>query len=180
MAALLRRRLVVAWCAFAVAGLGFAAHPTGFILFAPLVAGLPLLWGLVRLPEERVATALRALAVASGGMVAPLMAFVDGGLRDFLRGQALFLSIQAQENWTTEFLRYEFLLSPGPMGNYARLRRLHLAEDQTVLSTRLWPDHRGDAFTPHAKCPLARLPRNAAGDVVLSATSDEARPQDAA
>ena len=53
-------------------------------------------------------------------MVAPLLAFVDGGLRDFLRGQAIFLSIQAQENWTTEIQRYDFLLTQIPMGNYAK------------------------------------------------------------
>ena len=82
-----RERLAVAWLAFALAGLGFAAHPTGFTLLAPLLAGLPLLWRLVAVPGHRAATALRVVAVASGGMVAPLLAFVDGGLRDFLRGQ---------------------------------------------------------------------------------------------
>jgi Mycobacterial cell wall arabinan synthesis protein/EmbC C-terminal domain/Arabinosyltransferase concanavalin like domain len=171
LAAARRRRLAVAWLAFALAGLGFAAHPTGFTLLAPLVAGLPLLWRLVaegagasprpaseertatgsrpfgaeaegagaskrapaseertatgsrpfgRAPGDRAVTAARALAVASGGMVAPLLAFVDGGLRDFLRGQAIFLSIQPQENWTTEIQRYEFLLTPIAMGNYAK------------------------------------------------------------
>ena len=115
-----RERLAVAWLAFALAGLGFAAHPTGFTLLAPLLAGLPLLWRLVAVPGDPAATALRALAVASGGMVAPLLAFVDGGLRDFLRGQAIFLSIQAQESWTTEIQRYAFLLGQIPMGNYAK------------------------------------------------------------
>jgi hypothetical protein len=120
LAAARRQRLAVAWLAFAVAGLGFAAHPTGFTLLAPLLAGLPLLWPLVAVPGDRAVTAVRALAVASGGMVAPLLAFVDGGLRDFLRGQAIFLSIQAQENWTTEIQRWTFLLSSGAMGNYAK------------------------------------------------------------
>ncbi|HWO64236.1 MAG TPA: arabinosyltransferase domain-containing protein, partial [Umezawaea sp.] len=115
-----RERLAVAWLAFALAGLGFAAHPTGFTLLAPLLAGLPLLWRLVAVPGAAMATALRALAVASGGMVAPLLAFADGGLRDFLRGQQIFLSIQAQESWATEIQRYSFLLSQIPMGNYAK------------------------------------------------------------
>ena len=53
-------------------------------------------------------------------MVAPLVAFADGGLRDFLRGQQIFLSIQAQESWATEIQRYSFLLSQIPMGNYAK------------------------------------------------------------
>ena len=48
-----RERLAVAWLAFALAGLGFAAHPTGFTLLAPLLAGLPLLWRLVAVPGER-------------------------------------------------------------------------------------------------------------------------------
>jgi Mycobacterial cell wall arabinan synthesis protein/EmbC C-terminal domain/Arabinosyltransferase concanavalin like domain len=115
-----RQRLAVAWLAFALAGVGFAAHPTGFILLAPLVAGLPLLWRVVAQADDRTATAVRTLAVASGAMVAPLLAFVDAGLRDFLRGQMLFLSIQAQENWTTEIQRYTFLLTEIPMGNYAK------------------------------------------------------------
>ena len=115
-----RKRLALAWLAFAVAGLGFAAHPTGLTLFAPLLAGLPLLWQVIAVPGDPVATGLRAFAVATGGMVAPLLAFIDGGLRDFLRGQTLFLSIQAQENWTTEIQRYMFLLTANPMGNYAK------------------------------------------------------------
>ena len=115
-----RRRLAVAWLAFAVAGLGFAVHPTGFTLLAPLVAGLPLLWRAVAVPGARLVTALRALAVASGGMVAPLAAFADAGLRDFLRGQTIFLSIQAQDDWTNEIARYAFLLGGGAMGNYAK------------------------------------------------------------
>jgi hypothetical protein len=115
-----RERLAVAWLAFGLAGLGFAAHPTGFTLLAPLLAGLPLLWRLVAVPGAAMTTTLRALAVASGGMVAPLLAFADGGLRDFLRGQQIFLSIPAQDSWATEIQRYSFLLSQIPMGNYAK------------------------------------------------------------
>jgi hypothetical protein len=115
-----RRRLALAWLAFALAGLGFTAHPTGFTLFAPLLAGLPLLLPLVHVPGDRWATAARALAVVSGGMVAPLVAFADGALRDFQRGQAIFLSIQGQEGWTTEIQRYSFLLGQIPMGNFAK------------------------------------------------------------
>ncbi|GAA1248998.1 hypothetical protein GCM10009609_10530 [Pseudonocardia aurantiaca] len=115
-----RSHPALAWLAFALAGLGFTAHPTGFTLFAPLLAGLPLLWPVVRVPGHKFGTALRMLAVASGGMVAPLLAFADGALRDFIRGQAIFLSLQAQEGWTTEIQRYEFLLSQIPMGNYAK------------------------------------------------------------
>jgi hypothetical protein len=65
------------------------------------------------------------------------------------------------------------------MGNYARLRRLHLADGRTVLSTELWPDYRDDAFAPHAKFKLAEMWRTPEGHAVVSATPDEARPQDA-
>ncbi len=115
-----RSRLALAWLAFALAGLGFTAHPTGFTLFAPLIAGLPLLWPVVRVVGDWKGTALRALAVASGGMLAPLLAFADGALRDFIRGQTIFLSLQGQEGWSTEIERYDFLLSQMAMGNYAK------------------------------------------------------------
>ena len=115
-----RNRLALAWLAFVLAGIGFTAHPTGFTLFAPLLAGLPLLWPVVRVAGDALGTAMRAFAVASGGMTALLTAFGDGALRDFLRGQAIFLSIQAQDNWTNEIQRYMFLLDDIPMGNFAK------------------------------------------------------------
>lgn len=115
-----RRRLAVAWLACALAGFGFTAHTTGFTVLAPLLAGLPLLLPLVHVPEQRMSTALRVLAVGSGLMVAPLLAFADGALRDFLRGQAIFLSISGQEGWNSEIQRYVFLLDQIPMGNFAK------------------------------------------------------------
>ena len=63
------------------------------------------------------------------------------------------------------------------MGNYARLRRLHLAGGKTVRSTDLWPDYRDDGFAPHAKFPLAELTRTPEGHAVVSATPDEAHPE---
>jgi len=62
------------------------------------------------------------------------------------------------------------------MGNYARLRNLRLAANETVSSLELWPDHRGNGFTPHATFPLSRLKRNAEGHAVVSATPDETDP----
>ncbi|MDQ3441623.1 MAG: hypothetical protein M3478_14870, partial [Planctomycetota bacterium] len=64
------------------------------------------------------------------------------------------------------------------MGNYARVRGLHLA-DRTVRSTDLWPAYRGDGFTPHARFELAELTRTPAGHAIASVTPDEPRPQDA-
>ena len=61
------------------------------------------------------------------------------------------------------------------MGNYARLRQLHLA-DRVVTPDDLWPGFDGTAFTEHASFGVAELPRDADGSVVVSATPDEADP----
>lgn len=64
------------------------------------------------------------------------------------------------------------------MGNFARLRELHLA-DRTVTAAELWPDYRQSAFTPHARFSLAELARTAEGEALVTATPDEADPRSA-
>ncbi|MCC6494031.1 MAG: hypothetical protein IT424_13535 [Pirellulales bacterium] len=64
------------------------------------------------------------------------------------------------------------------MGNYARLRRLHLA-DRTVQAEELWPDYRGDGFTPHARFPLEALTRTDTGAAFVAATPSETDPASA-
>ena len=115
-----RRRLLGAFAAFALAGLGFTVHPTGFTLLAPLLAGLPFLWSVVRVRGAPALSLVRAAAVVSGGTTALLAAFADGALRDYLRGETIFLAIQNQESWATEYERYAFLLSDNAMGNFAK------------------------------------------------------------
>ncbi|GIH19467.1 hypothetical protein [Rugosimonospora africana] len=61
------------------------------------------------------------------------------------------------------------------MGNYARLRHLHLA-DRVVASGELWPGFHGDGFTAHARFGLPELAR-AGGAAVVTATPDEAAPE---
>ena len=61
------------------------------------------------------------------------------------------------------------------MGNWARLRRLHLAGG-TVTPAELWPGFTGDGFTAHARFGLASLRRDADGAAVVTATTDEADP----
>ncbi|GAA4688783.1 arabinosyltransferase EmbC [Pseudonocardia yuanmonensis] len=114
-----RSRLSVAWLAFVAAAAGFAVHPTGFTALAPIVAGLPALWQLVRTPSV-LGTLARAVAVVSGATVASLLAFTDGAFRDFLRGQEIFLGIQDQNDWADEIQRYNFLLTNIAMGSYAK------------------------------------------------------------
>lgn len=64
------------------------------------------------------------------------------------------------------------------MGNYARLRELHLA-DRVVTARELWPDYKGYEFTPHARFPLADLQRTAGGDVFVIASTNEPNLQQA-
>ena len=54
------------------------------------------------------------------------------------------------------------------VGNYARLRRLHLA-DSVMLSTDLWPRFEGNEFAPAKRFPLGQLTRSANGHAVVSA-----------
>lgn len=61
------------------------------------------------------------------------------------------------------------------MGNFARLRRLELA-DRVVSPSELWPAYKDDGFTPHATFPLAEMQRDADGAAYVSATSDESNP----
>ena len=64
------------------------------------------------------------------------------------------------------------------MGNFARLRHLHLAH-RIVTPAELWPDLEGVHFAPHARFAATELARNGVGDVVVGATPDEADPQNA-
>ena len=61
------------------------------------------------------------------------------------------------------------------MGNMVRTRRLWL-QDEVLSSLKLYPDFRGDGFTPHTVRPLSRLARNAAKDVIVAVTGDELDP----
>jgi hypothetical protein len=63
------------------------------------------------------------------------------------------------------------------MGNYARLRRLHL-RDRVVTPAELWPGFGGDHFADHARFGLEEfIP--AADALQVVATPDEPRPHEA-
>ncbi len=113
-----RQRLAVAAAAFFAAGIGLVAHPTGLTALAPLFAGAPALWRLVRV-DSPLHTAARTTALLAAGTIAAVLGFADGTIRDFLYSQQVFLSIQDQESWYSEYLRYVFLLRQNPMGSYA-------------------------------------------------------------
>ena len=67
----------------------------------------------------------------------------------------------------------DYCIASATMGNYARLRRLHLA-NQVVVAGELWPNFSGDGFAPHAKFPLKDLMRNSEGHAFALAETDEA------
>ena len=68
-----------------------------------------------------------------------------------------------------------FCILTATMGNYARLRTLHLA-DETLSARDLWPRFSGREFARHVFFPLSRLIRTPAGDVLIVAAPDEADP----
>ncbi len=115
-----RRRLLPVALAVGTAGLAATSHPTGFVALAPLLVALPRLARLVTDGATRTEVVTRtALLLAPGGFAA-VAAFADGTLRDFLHGQAIFLSVQEQTSWYDEWQRYGFLFADIPMGAYAR------------------------------------------------------------
>lgn len=71
-----------------------------------------------------------------------------------------------------------YCISTATMGNYARLRTLHLAQG-TKTAMELWPDYDGDAFAPHARIPLKELHRMSCGSAILIATPNETNPEEA-
>jgi hypothetical protein len=119
-AGLRRRRLLPVALAFGAAGLAVTCHPTGFVALGPLLVALPRLVPLVRAGASRALVVTRTALVLAPGALASAAAFADGSLHDFLRGQQIFLSVQEQNGWYDEYQRYMFLLSPIPMGSYAR------------------------------------------------------------
>ncbi|MFE6996682.1 hypothetical protein ACFVAE_12040 [Microbacterium sp. NPDC057659] len=66
------------------------------------------------------------------------------------------------------------LILSATMGNWARLRRLELA-DRVVEPRTLWPEFSGTGFTEHAGFRLAELHRDGA-TAEVSATGDESDP----
>ena len=119
--ALERDRWALAGLAVVAASFGATAAPTGFVALAPLLACLPAVWRLLG-EEGRWTCRLGAfVAIVSPGALVSLAAFADGSLRDFVRGQQIFLGLQEQESWYSEIVRWSFLLEDGgPMGTYAK------------------------------------------------------------
>lgn len=68
----------------------------------------------------------------------------------------------------------DHLILTATMGNWARLRHLHLA-DRMVHPRDLWPDFEGTDFTEHGRFPLSQL-RRERDAAIVTAVGDEADP----
>jgi len=109
------------------------------------------------------------------------------GVEKFQSGAAVFLRLTFRADRPCEVHIAAFTqLTSAPlsycvvtatMGNYARLRRLHLT-DGVVTARDLFADGTLDTFgfTPHGRFDLGRLARRRDGAVILAATSDERDP----
>lgn len=70
----------------------------------------------------------------------------------------------------------KYCILTATMGNFARTRQLWL-KDKVASSLKLYPDYRGKDFAHHVHFPLDQMHRNATGDVLLGATTDERDPK---
>jgi hypothetical protein len=106
--------------AVVAAALSCAAHPTGAVAVAPLLAATPQLWRRLR-SDRPLVTLARLVTVIAPGAMATAAGFADGTLHDFRRGREVFTAIERPLEWTQEIRRYEFLFNQGiPMGAYAK------------------------------------------------------------
>lgn len=110
------------------------------------------------------------------------------GVEPFDNGADVWLRLDFREDRPHEFglsthrragsARLDYCVLTATMGNFARLRRLQLA-DETITPDDLWPHFEGDRFTEHGRFPLARMRRTPDGAAEVSATPDEAEPHSA-
>jgi hypothetical protein len=105
----------------------------------------------------------------------------DGGARVYLR--LTFRADRTHEVGIATFAHsdskpLDYCVVTATMGNYARLRRLHL-KDESIVSRDLWPSYKGDGFTRHATFPLSKITHTPDGHAAVSATPDEPDPESA-
>lgn len=75
-------------------------------------------------------------------------------------------------NALPESAELEHLIITATMGNFARLRKIHL-EESTKLSMNLWPDYRGTAFTDHDYTSEQEMIHDSVGSAYFIASSNE-------
>ena len=103
------------------------------------------------------------------------------GARPYLR--LTFRSDRPQEVGIALFAHKDsatmsYCIATSTMGNFARLRLLHLAHGRTANSLDFWPALTDDSFGEHKQFSLQELHRLPDGAALVAATTDEAQPQD--
>jgi hypothetical protein len=129
----------------------------------------------------------------------PVRGVVD--VRDGIEWLTVFIGVERFDNGADVYLRASFradrpyevalaafrsagsveldrLTLTATMGNYARLRCLHLA-GRVASPGELWPGFSGDGFTEHARFGLGELQRDEHGAAIVTATTDERDPTNA-
>jgi len=97
-----------------------AAHPTGAVALAPLLAGSALVLPPLLAGRGLVEGLRRTVLVVVPGAVAVALGFADGTLDDFVSNRALFAATEESLGWTDEVRRYGLLLADIPMGAFAK------------------------------------------------------------
>ncbi|WP_251858424.1 arabinosyltransferase domain-containing protein [Herbiconiux sp. L3-i23] len=138
------------------AALGFAAHTTGGVAFAPLLLGLPALWSIARRNGTSLRRALlRTTAVMSVGTVALFAAFADASIRDMRLNSSYFSLVEQPLGWRDEWTRYSFLLANDPMGSYAKRAVVLIALVCLIWFVVLWVASRSRKQPARVLSPLA-------------------------
>ncbi len=135
-------------------------------------------------PRNPTAPARGVIETIDG--VATLSVFI--GIEPFRSGASVYLRLRFRANRPRE-VEITTFTQPGSrplsacivtatMGNYARLRRLHLVPD-VVEARDLFAGATLNqwGFKPHVRIALDQLPRTRAGDAILAATTDELNPK---
>ncbi|WP_137726284.1 arabinosyltransferase domain-containing protein [Prescottella subtropica] len=118
--AIATRRLLPAAVAILVAAATLSVGPSGLICFAALLAGGRPLLRIVVARAKTVGYAAVLLPIVASGTAILVAIFADQTLAAVPVMQDAHVAAGPNENWTTEFLRYQWLLNIAPDGSLAR------------------------------------------------------------
>ena len=137
-------------------------------------------------PTPRDPTAPARGVVSKEGDVETLMIYIF--VEPFRSGGAVYLRLRFRSDRPFEVAIASFTqdgsaelaacVLTATMGNFARLRMLHLG-DFAVSASELWPAFTGIDFAPRVCFPLDELPGTPSGDALFIATPDELHPEEA-
>ncbi|WP_430335566.1 arabinosyltransferase domain-containing protein [Rhodococcus sp. ACT016] len=118
--AIATRRLLPAAVAILVAAATLSVGPSGVICFAALIAGLRPLLRIVIARAKTAGYAALLLPLVASGTAILVAIFADQTIAAVPVMQDAHVAAGPNEHWTTEFLRYQWLLNIAPDGSLAR------------------------------------------------------------